>query len=431
MNGKGKLLLTAFLVLLIFSAGVFAYNQQDAEEALSEAEECIQEMKAANLSTQRVDDLSGQAEDFYEAQLLREEQNLTASYEFVVSTSNQICELKTKAFQVYDELKALEFEVESARDSGINMEEIDPLYTEAVEAFESERYEEADALISETYDKISEVEATTTKVRAFYEASTKTVRGFLERNWEILLTVIVISTIAGLILKNRISIILLKKQIRHLELEKETIYNLIKNVQKVYFDEQEMSESEYLTKTKKFKEIIRDINRQIPLLKTELEKKKGTFSKLKRRGPLAFFSGKQKEKKLTKAQKKKLASFAERLGGVKVEEEKSEKKKKEKESKEKSLVDKSYRRLQKLAKEHDIKANLKKEELVKNLKKKKKEKPKKKEKKQKKTKKSWLQRWSENRKRKKEIKKMLRKKKVRERQKGREAKKEIKKSKKR
>ncbi|MFO7872600.1 MAG: hypothetical protein R6U26_03065, partial [Candidatus Undinarchaeales archaeon] len=384
MNRKGKLILMTFLIVLVLSAGVFAYNQQDAEEALSDAEECIQEMKASNLSTQRVEDLHGQAQDFYEAQVLREEQNITADYAFVVTTSNQICELKTNAFQVYDELKALEFEVESARESGINMEEIDPLYTEAVEAFESERYGEADALISETYDKISEVEATTTKIRAFYEASTKTLRGFLERNWEILLTVVVFSIIAGLILKNRISIMLLERHIRHLELEKETIYDLIKNVQRVYFDEQDMSESEYLTKIKKFKQIIRDINRQIPLLKTELEKKKGTFSKLKKKGPLAFFKKKEK-KDLTKAQKKKLASLAERLGGVKVskkKEKESEKSKKTEEEKDK-LGGKSYRKLQKLAKKHDIKANQKKETLVKKLKKKRKKKPKK-EKKQKK-----------------------------------------------
>jgi hypothetical protein len=70
-----------------------------------------------------------------------------------------------------------------------------------------------------------------------------------------------------------------KGKINHLNKEKEVVYNLIKELQKDYFEKQKIAENSYKIKIKKYGEIIRDINRQIPLLQAELEKKKRSLRK--------------------------------------------------------------------------------------------------------------------------------------------------------
>ena len=56
--------------------------------------------------------------------------------------------------------------------------------------------------------------------------------------------------------------------------QKKALNTLIQNMQKSYFKTKKLSETEYTIKLKKFKELIRDIDRQIIVLKEEMFKVK-------------------------------------------------------------------------------------------------------------------------------------------------------------
>jgi len=69
-----------------------------------------------------------------------------------------------------------------------------------------------------------------------------------------------------------------------LEIRKDSIRNLTAKTQQDYFEKQDLSEITYKTRITKYAELIRDINRQIPLLNEKLElklkKKKDSWKNL-------------------------------------------------------------------------------------------------------------------------------------------------------
>lgn len=76
----------------------------------------------------------------------------------------------------------------------------------------------------------------------------------------------------------------MERKIQNLEMRKKTLKGLIMKTQGDYFNSGNMSESAYEIRTKKFAEIVRDIDRQIPLLQEELVKigrKKGYINNAK------------------------------------------------------------------------------------------------------------------------------------------------------
>ena len=68
-------------------------------------------------------------------------------------------------------------------------------------------------------------------------------------------------------------------KLNNLFIQKRAINKLLKNMQEGYFKTKKLSKSEYNIKLKKFKELIRDIDRQIMVLKEDMfkfeKKKKG------------------------------------------------------------------------------------------------------------------------------------------------------------
>ena len=93
--------------------------------------------------------------------------------------------------------------------------------------------------------------------------------------------------IVYLVTKSRIEKFLIKRKIKKLGIEERVLKELIAKTQKDYFEKGTVSEGNYNIKMKKFSELIRDIHREVPLLKEELEKREIRQEELK---------GKQKKK---------------------------------------------------------------------------------------------------------------------------------------
>jgi hypothetical protein len=76
----------------------------------------------------------------------------------------------------------------------------------------------------------------------------------------------------------------LNKKLEHLYLRRTTLKKLIAKTQKEFFEKGTIDETTYHIRLNKYGEIIRDINRQIPLVKEELESLSHGFIKIRRRG---------------------------------------------------------------------------------------------------------------------------------------------------
>jgi len=242
-----------------------------ALEALNQSRIDMQEMIDADFGVLRVNDTLNQIKQLFEAQFALQEKGSSPDYYLVIKGAKEIAEIRKQAEETNDELNALE-----SRFEGISNESKSySLFNEAKMEFKDERYEKVSELVEETYLKISEEQSIQTRIGAVYTAGTKTIFGFLKRNWKMLTLTIIFITMFYLIFRKKIVIFLIDRKIKELNFEKEVLGNLIEQTQYEYFHIFKIPEELYQVRIEKFGELIRDIDRQIPLLLERKEKRKG------------------------------------------------------------------------------------------------------------------------------------------------------------
>ncbi len=251
-------------IFLIQSVYPLSEESQELKQTLQSLEQEMISLKNEGFHVIKYNDTLTTAKQLYETNSLLEE----SDYSLVYQKINEIEELKQKAFKASDELIALELAINQTE--GINLDPVWEVYYQAKDEFNSERYEQCLLLIDKTYEKISETEALDTKVKAFYEATSRNIISFLKQNWKVILIIFVVISLAVLLTHNRIATFLIKNRIKNLKERKSSVKNLIKKTQEEYFDKGVLNESDYHIKLKKYGELIRDLNRQIPLLEEEL-----------------------------------------------------------------------------------------------------------------------------------------------------------------
>lgn len=244
-------------------------TKQDAEKAIKNIEDIMQEMQEAGFNIVRVNDSLDKATQLYEAQKILEEKRKKADYSLILSYEQEIIALKEQALKLKDELFSLEKALESLQEKGINASEAEKMVQQIKQEIKDERYEKALELVPKTREKLSEIEASATTLNIFLKATKRTLTGFFKENYVAILSVICIVIILYLIFKNKLLRAIIKKKIKKLELRKANLERLIKETQREYFGEGKISESLYTIRISKFAELIRDINRQIPLLQEE------------------------------------------------------------------------------------------------------------------------------------------------------------------
>jgi len=274
---------TVFLVLIcIILLSILTYAEDNttaiSEEAIKAknsliiVEQGLDELFNLGFNTIRYNDTLNLVKQTYDAQLALEKETGKSDYSLINQKIDELNELKQAAFISSDELTTLEAEI--VERSFSKNEEVSNLLDQAKEAFNSERYEEIirdDGLADEIHKKMSELEAFDSKLKAFTEATSRSIFNFLKKNKWWVSSIIIILTVTTILTYDSIMLIWLKSQIKNLEIRKKSIQRLIAKTQRDYFEKGQISESAYKTRTKKYAELIRDINRQIPLLKEELE----------------------------------------------------------------------------------------------------------------------------------------------------------------
>ena len=244
-----------------------------AQIALLDAQNAMQEMADAGFNTTHVADILQSAIQLYDGQLSLEKQGKNATYGDIVKKADEIKGLRNLAFNINDRLSGLKISIEE-RHKSANMTEPENIYGEALVDFKSERYENAERKIELAYKRISELEVEKSRSGVIIEA-TKTLWQRIVYSWKQITIAAAAIAIALGIGYNKMYSELLKMRMQMLESERTTIEGLIKKVQDDYFTKGHLSETTYHIKLRKYGEELRDINRQVPLLREAIEKRKG------------------------------------------------------------------------------------------------------------------------------------------------------------
>ncbi len=278
INNCKKMMLFGMIVIALIiansvyvSADILSNESAKAKEAIDNAIKAIEEMQARNISILRPNESLQKALQLYEAQLALEKSGRSAKYDLVIKYALEVVDIKEKAFKAYDELIVFE-EFFNSTAKEIDLSAAYSKNQEILKSFKEERYEDTLKLIDEGYKLVSEIEASHTMVNLFYEAVSGRIKRFLINNWKNILVVLAVFTVVGIIFRKPINKIRIKLKLNDLMSQKKSIDRLIRNLQHKYFETKEISESEYHVKITKFKEMLRDVERQIFITKEEYMK---------------------------------------------------------------------------------------------------------------------------------------------------------------
>lgn len=294
-------------IILIFLLSLFVVEAQgnitekDALDAILQAEKDMEEMQEMGFGIAYVNDTLIEAKKAFEgvdyAKLLEEAEEindterreyvrkllLTAqealggkkagvNYPLVLEKTNEIAERKQRAYNISDSLRALELRIEEIKERGLNTAKAEELYSAAAKAFQNENYGEAEELIFQGNGELGDIEAEATLLKARYSAARANIISYFKRNWQGILITLAMLLVVGAICYNRITVIITRRKLRDMKLEKEVLMELMKKAQVERFREGAMSRETYDIKMGKYKERMLEINRVIPVLQAKLRK---------------------------------------------------------------------------------------------------------------------------------------------------------------
>lgn len=253
-----------FALLLIFPV-VLAGVQEEvllADNALLQAQEMITELSSAGFSTQRLEDIFLSMQVMYASQVSSENPDFSSLH----ARFKELSSLRDLAFEMSDEILVLEMRLEQEE---LDMSSVYPFIDRARADLVAERYENINSHIIGGYAEIDSVNALSTRAGVLLAASRDRVEVFFERYAVILLMSVFSVVILFFVARTPLRLFRIRSRIRRLFLEQEVVRDLIKKAQKEYFEEQSLAESQYQVRIAKYGDLLRDINRQIPLLREQ------------------------------------------------------------------------------------------------------------------------------------------------------------------
>jgi len=267
------------LTLSVTSAITDSNETTQARKDLIAAEICLEEISSASVPTSRANESFIEAQQLFESQYILEQNRKKPNYEISIQRSLEVCTIKDAAIKANDEL-IIFLQTYEEEQRKINLSEMDEIVNEITTSFTDERFEDTIKLIDEGYNSLSEIEATQTALNLFYQSTTATIGDFFKDNWIPIVTILTIILITTIIFWKTFIKARIHRKLRSLDIQKNTLNQLIKKLQIGYFKTKVISETEFSIKLKRFKEMIRDIDRQKPLLREDLLK---TSKKRKKR----------------------------------------------------------------------------------------------------------------------------------------------------
>ncbi|MGY4884816.1 MAG: hypothetical protein ACP5NZ_04535 [Nanobdellota archaeon] len=253
------------------STKIMSNESMQAKDALVQAEKDISEMLSKGIGVLRVNETYQEAYQTYLAQVALEEKMGRANYENVIKDCEEINSVKETSLEANDELTIFIRNYQEAEKEA-NLSEMQVEYNAIITSFNEERFEDTLKLINQGYQRVSEIQSSQTAMNSLYLATSRTIKNFFIKNKIKIAVTLAVILLLVLIFWNTLTRLDMKRKLNNLIIRKKAVNGLIKEMQDNYFKKRNISESEYLTKLKKFEELIRDIDRQTMVLKEEMLK---------------------------------------------------------------------------------------------------------------------------------------------------------------
>lgn len=282
------------LFLLIIPSLSQNITREDALRAIEKAKTNIDEMYESGFSTSSVNDTLTAASHALEradfAQVLR--QNATGelaqkakkvlegldyqgfSFQDVLKYTAQIEQRKQKSYELSDSLRALELKIQDYKLQSLDTRESEQMLEVAKDAFNKERYQEAQVALSKADSSLEEKKAQATTLKAVISSS----KSFFQKNWKEILIFFILLSILGWFSYKRMKIKLLKEKISKLKAEETSLTKLIKQTQIDRFQKGRISESIYKLKVEKYTKRLNEVRQDLPVLQAQLKKEKTKHS---------------------------------------------------------------------------------------------------------------------------------------------------------
>jgi hypothetical protein len=268
-----KVFLFFILILLIGTiSGASNITREDALRCINDSQKIMKDLSLQKFNILRINDSLRQAENLYDSQVVLFDKKRSYDFSLVIPYCNEITKINKEAITAQDEFSAFKIFYNSSIIPGMNTSSIDLLVNQIQAEMDNERYENVKSMVDNAYNELINFKSSYTSLNLFLDSTTTGLRKFILKTWKVLLSIVIILIILFLIYRIKLSKWILTRQIENLQLRKKTVQELIMKVQKNYFETGKMPEGEYNIRIKKFAELIRDIDRQIPLLKEELIK---------------------------------------------------------------------------------------------------------------------------------------------------------------
>ncbi|MBN4049208.1 hypothetical protein JYT91_01180, partial [archaeon AH-315-M20] len=255
-------------------------TQETALNAILQAEKDMQEMQEEGFGIVWVNDTLIAAKKYIEGEnytaLLKEiekindterrekakELLLTAQekigvqvdYKKVLEKTKAINDRKERAYEINDLIRASELRIQEFKQQNLDTSEVEVVFSNAVDEFKNERYEDAEDLLNTIYGKLIELSAETTLVRTIYRAGKENIVVFIKEHYKALLLIIVLLLIIAILIYNRVMIKILRHRIKDMGVEKDVLEDLMKKAQTDYFAKSNITKQTFEIKTSKYKE---------------------------------------------------------------------------------------------------------------------------------------------------------------------------------
>jgi hypothetical protein len=264
-------------------------TEEQATREIEASIELIAQLKSSDFNTKRLEDLLLNAEITLKqvrfAEILRDEESNhikkreartslelisweDLNYSDVLKITNEIKDLQNRANMLSYSIDAEEIAL-SPEEGEIQDLEVTNLINEVNNAYEEERYEDAEALLLDLRDLKEKVQSEKT----FGNTIKKNTQNFIKRySYQIIIALFLIG-ILSYFSYIKINRKLLKNKILKMKTEEKALLSLMKKAQTERFKEKKLSELIYKIRMKKYKERRSEIDEELPVLEARYNKK--------------------------------------------------------------------------------------------------------------------------------------------------------------
>jgi hypothetical protein len=191
-------------------------------------------------------------------------------YQLVLEKTESISSRKERALEILDSISALELRIGEVSKIGDTSDALEKL-KEAKAHFESENYPEAEDAVFEGERSLRQLEGEYSIIKARYSAARDNAISYVKWHWKTLFFAVFLVIALIVISYLRISKMKNMKMLEDMRIERKVLGDLVRKVQKEYFNESRISRRIYDIKTGKYRERMLVLDEKIPIYEAKFD----------------------------------------------------------------------------------------------------------------------------------------------------------------